>query len=150
MRAAEWLVVAWSLAVLATDLSVRRIPNLYSAAAALFALAYLAFTGEAMLGASWQPVLLGVALALALTLPGYLARLLGAGDVKLLFAIGLLGGWKVVLISFAVAGILGGIAAVSGLMLARYSGYPLASGRWLPFGAALSIGLMMAIALRTS
>ena len=78
------------------------------------------------------------------------ARLLGAGDVKLLFAIGLLGGWKVVLISFAVAGILGGIAAVSGLMLARYSGFPLASGRWLPFGAALAIGLTTATALRIS
>lgn len=149
MRAAEWLVVAWSLAVLATDLSVRRIPNWYSIAAIALASIFLAVTGQAVLGASWQAVLLGAALALALTLPGYLARWLGAGDVKLLFAIGVLGGWQVVLVSFAVAGILGGIAALSGLMLARYSGYPGTAGRWLPFGAALAVGLLVSIGVKT-
>lgn len=133
--------------MLATDLTVRRIPNLYSIGAALLALAFLAVTGEAMLGANRQAVLPGVALALALTLPGYFARWLGAGDVKLLIAIGLLGGWQVVLISFAVAGLLGGAAVLSGLMLARYSGYPMTAGRWLPFGAALAIGLLVAIGL---
>jgi Flp pilus assembly protein protease CpaA len=147
VRAAEWLVIAWSLAVLATDVSFRRIPNVFIMAAILFAMAYLAFTGQAMLGGSWQSVLLGAALALTLTVPGYLARLLGAGDVKLLFAIGLLGGWKVVVICFAVAGLLGGAVALGALMLARYAGFPLAKGRWLPFGAALSIGLLVAIGL---
>lgn len=145
MRTAEWLVIAWGLAVLATDLSVRRIPNLFSMAAAVLAVAFLAVTGEGVLGASWQAVLAGAALALALTLPGYFARLLGAGDVKFLLAIGLLGGWQVVLISFAIGGLLGGAAALSGLVLARYAGFPLSAGRWLPFGAALAIGLLVAI-----
>lgn len=145
MRTAEWLVIAWGLAVLATDLSVRRIPNLFSMAVAVLALAYLAVAGEGVLGAGWQAVLVGAALALALTLPGYFARLLGAGDVKFLFAIALLGGWQVVLISFAIGGLLGGAAALGGLVLARYSGAPMSAERWLPFGAALAVGLVVAI-----
>lgn len=145
MRTAEWLVVAWSLAVLASDLTVRRIPNLYSMAAAVLALAYLAYTGESALGASWPSVLLGVVFALALTLPGYFARWLAAGDVKLFVAIALLGGWEVALISFAVAGFLGALLALTVLTAARYSGYTMGARRWVPFGAALAIGFLLAI-----
>lgn len=148
MRAAEWLVVAWCLAVLVTDLWVRRIPNLYSMAAAALALGFLAYTGASVLGAGWQAVLLGAAIALALTLPGYFAGWLGAGDVKLLFAIGLLGGWKAVLVSFAVAGLLGGIVALAVLTLTRYSGHMMTTRKWVPFGAALAIGFMVAVWMR--
>lgn len=147
MRTAVLPVIAWGVAVLATDLAARRIPNLYSIGGALLGLAFLAVTGESMLGASWHSVLYGAGLALALTLPGYLARWLGAGDVKLLFAIGLLGGWQVVLVSFVVAALFGGVVACGSLMLARYAAYPMPTGKWLPFGAALAVGLLVAIGL---
>lgn len=145
MRAAEWLVVGWSLAVLAADLSCRRIPNLFSLGAVAVAFVVLAFTGHAVLGASWQSMLMGVVLALALTLPGYFVHWLGAGDVKLFLAIALLGGWEVALVSFAVAALLGALVVLCVLTVARYSGYPMSARRWIPFGAALSLGLMVAI-----
>ena len=65
MRAAEWLVVAWSLAVLVTDLSVRRIPNILSLGAMAVALGVLAYSGHSLLGATWPSMLMGVVLALA-------------------------------------------------------------------------------------
>ena len=145
MRTAEWLVVAWCLAVLASDLTIRRIPNLYSMAAAVLASAYLAYTGESVLGASWPSVLMGVVLALVLTLPGYFAHWLAAGDVKLIVAIALLGGWEIALISFAVAGFLGALVALTVLTMARHSGYTMSARRWVPFGAVLAVGFLLAI-----
>lgn len=147
MRTAILPVIAWGLVVLVTDIAARRIPNLYSLGAAVVGLVYLAYNGEAVLGGNWQAVLLGAGLALLLTLPGYMARWLGAGDVKLLFAIALLGGWQAVLISFMVAGLLGGLLAWSALFLQRYTGRPLPENRWLPFGAALALGLLVTIGL---
>jgi Flp pilus assembly protein protease CpaA len=145
MRAAEWLVVAWSLAVLVTDLSVRRIPNILSLGATAVALGVLAYSGHSLLGATWPSMLLGVVLALALTLPGYFAHWLGAGDIKLLVAIALLGGWETVLISFAVGALLGGLVVLVLMMVARYSRQSLSSRRWIPLGAALSLGLLLAL-----
>lgn len=145
MRAAEWLVVAWSLAVLVTDLSVRRIPNILSLGAMAVALGVLAYSGHSLLGATWPSMLMGVVLALALTLPGYFAHWLGAGDIKLLVAIALLSGWETVLISFAVGALLGGLVVLALMMVARYSGQSLSSRRWVPLGAALSLGLLLAL-----
>jgi prepilin peptidase CpaA len=145
MRAAEWLVVAWSLAVLVTDLSVRRIPNILSLGAMAVALGVLAYSGHSLLGATWPSMLMGVVLALALTLPGYFAHWLGAGDIKLLVAIALLSGWETVLISFTVGALLGGLVVLVLMMVARYSGQSLSSRRWVPLGAALSLGLLLAL-----
>jgi prepilin peptidase CpaA len=147
MRAAIMPVIAWGLVVLVTDLAARRIPNLYTLGASAFALVFLAITGEAVLGGDWVAVMWGVGFALALTLPGYIVRWLGAGDVKLLFAIALLGGWHAVLVSFCVGALLTALALLV-MASARYAGYQNSSRRWLPFGAALSIGLMLSIWVR--
>ena len=148
MRTAIMPVIAWGLAVLVTDLAARRIPNLYTLGASAFALVFLAVTGEAVLGGDWVAVLLGVGFALALTLPGYVVHWLGAGDVKLLFAIALLGGWHAVLVSFCVGALLTALALLVIMASARYAGYQNSPRRWLPFGAALSIGLMLSIWVR--
>ena len=145
MRTAEWLVVAWCLAVLVTDLSVRRIPNVLSLGATAVALGVLAYSGHSLLGATWPSMLMGVVLALALTLPGYFAHWLGAGDIKLLIAIALLSGWETVLISFVVGALLGGLVVLGMMTIARYAGHSLSPRRWIPFGAALSLGLLLAV-----
>ena len=144
MWATEWLVFAWCLGVLVSDLTLRRIPNLFSIIAGVAALAALAFTGESPLGASWQSVLIGVMLSIALTLPGYFARWLGAGDVKLFIAIALLGGWEVSLISFVLGAMLGALVALV-LIMTRHSGHQVSERRWIPFGAALALGLMVTV-----
>lgn len=100
-----------------------------------------------MLGAEWQSAVLTACLSLVLTVPAYLAGWLGAGDVKLLFAIGLLAGWKIALFSFVVAGLIAGLAAIAFLILTRYFGWSVSRKRWLPFGAALSLGLLLAIGI---
>jgi prepilin peptidase CpaA len=61
---------------------------------------------------------LGVALALLFNFPLYLLHARGAGDVKLLAAIGALVGWRDWLAIFILSGILGGVLAVI-LMLAK-------------------------------
>lgn len=131
--------------MLVTDLSVRRIPNILSLGAMAVALGVLAYSGHSLLGATWPSMLMGVVLALALTLPGYFAHWLGAGDIKLLVAIALLSGWETVLISFAVGALLGGLVVLALMMVARYSGQSLSSRRWVPLGAALSLGLLLAL-----
>ena len=126
----------------------RRIPNVFSLGAIVAGLTYLAYAGNALLSGTWLDVLLGVLLALLLTLPAYIMRWLGAGDVKLLLAIASLGGWEAVITSFAVAGLLCGISALIVVQYAIYTGRSPESKRWLPFGAMLATGLIISIGVR--
>ena len=149
VHAIQWLVTSWALAMIISDISARRIPNLFSLGGAVLAIVYLAATGDAVLGGGWLDVGIGVLLSLLLTLPAYMLRWLGGGDVKLLFAIAVLGGWQAVLVSFAIGGLLAGAIAVVWPMIVPYFGYSLTSKRWLPFGAALSAGLLVVIGARS-
>lgn len=141
----ELLVVAWSLGICASDMLTRRIPNVFSLGAVAAAAAFLLATGHSVLGADWQSVLVGVVLGLLLTLPAYLAGWLGAGDVKLLLAIGLIGGGTITSISFAIGSLLAGAVSVGYLMLLQYGGPAAPAKKWLPFGSALSLGLLVAM-----
>lgn len=86
----------------------------------------------------------------------------GAGDAKLLAAMGLTGGMGAMLVAYAVAGLLvGGTAVVwvlayrwAPLLTAQLAGIgidapaiPEPKGRMLPFGLGLAIGLIVALAL---
>ena len=81
MTIAEMSVIVWCLSVGLTDLYFRRIPNSLTIGAYLVAIFSLLITGQALLGAHWQSVAIGIGVSLFLTLPAYAARLLGAGDV---------------------------------------------------------------------
>lgn len=148
MQASHWLVIAWALGITLSDLTSRRIPNVLSLGVFLAGLGYLAYTGQAVLAGGWTDILLGVLLGLLLTLPAYLLRWLGAGDVKLLLAIAVLGGWQYVLTSFVVAGLISGISVLAMMQYSTYSGRSLAAGRWLPFGAMLSAGLIVSMGFK--
>jgi prepilin peptidase CpaA len=63
--------------------------------------------------------LLGLALALAIYFPMYLLRAMGAGDVKLMMAIGALVGWRIWLVIFILTGISGGVIAMAILLAQR-------------------------------
>lgn len=91
------------------DYAERRVPNWLNAAIALVGLiAQAAFAG-------WEGVfvgLLGLAVGFAVLIVPWLMHGMGAGDVKLMMAIGCwLGPW-LTLLSFAVGGVIGGVAAV--------------------------------------
>lgn len=149
-------MVAW------TDWRQRRIPNHLSLGAWVVALAVLAFTGRSFLGAAPSSALLAAAGALLVTLPGYLTRRLGAGDVKFLVATGLLSSWPLTLICFTVGTLLGAaVGLLSAHRLSLYLALPRALrrpdsrlARWaartpparhIPLGTCLSVGLVAAL-----
>jgi Flp pilus assembly protein protease CpaA len=145
MSIAEMFVIVWCLSVGLTDLYIRRIPNSLLIAAYLAALFSLLITGQALLGAHWQSVAIGAGVSLLLTLPAYAARLLGAGDVKLILAMAFIGGWQLMLSAFVIASILAIIFVIAHFIFTRFSSRQSKPNRWIPFGAALSAGLLSVI-----
>ncbi|AGA34148.1 prepilin peptidase; typeII/IV secretion [Thioalkalivibrio nitratireducens DSM 14787] len=101
--------VAWAALCGWLDLHTRRLPNALTLGAAGVGALVLLLRGETLLHqASPGSALLAFGLALVLTLPGYALGRLGAGDVKLLAAMALLGGLTALLWAFVV----GAFAAV--------------------------------------
>lgn len=145
MTIVEMIVLTWCLSVGLADLYARRIPNILTLGACLIAVFYLLNTGHALLGATWQSAVLGALVGLALTLPAYAARLLGAADVKLILAIALTAGWYLTLFAFVIASILAILFSVAHVIFTRFITPPNNLKRWIPFGAALSAGLLCAI-----
>lgn len=97
------------------DIRSRRIPNWLVAAGLVLGIALNSFLFE------WTGLkisLLGIGLAFIIYFPLYMLRGMGAGDVKLMMAIGALTGPLAWLAIFIFTGILGGVVAVV-LLLVR-------------------------------
>lgn len=100
-----------------TDLRGRRIPNWLTCSAALIGLVYQTVTG------GFQGLLIGIAglaLGLAVLIPFYMFGGMGAGDVKLMGAIGALIGPEAVFSAFLFTALAGGVYAVILLMAHGY------------------------------
>lgn len=126
MGTEHWVAVGVALVACTTDLRSRRIPNALTFPAALLALAYHATSGTGSLVSA----LAGLVVGLLLFLPLYLLRGMGAGDVKLLAALGAWLGAKSIVWVAMYAAIAGGVMAVA---VALGSGYlkPMLSNIWL-------------------
>ncbi len=135
----------WAFALGYWDVFHRRVPNLLVFGAAALSLVSLAVTGSSPLGAGGWSMLGASGLALLLTLPGYLTNKLGAGDVKLLLAVALFGGVTVTLITFVIGALVTVGVAGAFLMLGGRYGLQSATGKYLPFGAALALGFGVAL-----
>ncbi|MHA3738029.1 prepilin peptidase [Pseudomonas sp. Eth.TT006] len=85
----SFVLLIWLAVCAAQDARQRRIANGLTFGAGALALIYLLATGTTWMGADAQQGLWAGALALALTLPGYFMGRMGAGDVKLMTAMGL-------------------------------------------------------------
>lgn len=94
----------------AIDMRTRRIPNELTAAMSGLGLA-LAATGISGIGLG--AALVGCALGLALMMPGYMLGATGAGDVKLMAAVGALVGPGLVVTAFLFTAVAGGVLAVA-------------------------------------
>jgi prepilin peptidase CpaA len=153
---------SWAVACGGYDLMSRRIPNVLTLGAHGGALAVLAVTGQGWLGVSPSSCLTAWALALVLTVPAWILRRLGAGDAKLLAAMGLMGGMEAMLVAYAIAGLLVGGTAIVWMLAYRWMPLlapqlasigidaltiPEPKGRMLPFGLGLAIGFVVALVL---
>lgn len=159
----DTVVVAVALVSIATDLYRRRIYNIVLFPAIVFALVYRAVT------AGWMGLaegVTGLGAGMALLILPYLAGGVGAGDVKLLGAIGACGGPLVALYTFLAGAVLGGLASCyllfrSGRLWLSLKGACLSflvpgsaraligeSGMKFPYGVMFCLGVFMALWLR--
>ena len=85
----SFVLIIWLALCAAQDARHRQISNVLTLGAGGLALGYLLWTGRTWLGAEAAQGGLACLLALALTLPGYALKRMGAGDVKLMTALAL-------------------------------------------------------------
>jgi prepilin peptidase CpaA len=87
------------------------------------------------------------AIAFLLFFPMYLAGWMGAGDVKLFAAMGMLGGSKVLLPTLLIASIVAGIGALALLRLNRKNSgaAEMPAKRPLPYGIGLALGFAVSV-----
>ena len=97
------------------DARYRRIPNWLVLAGLLLGIGLNAFLSE---WAGLRSSLLGIGLAFLIYFPLYLLRGMGAGDVKLMAAVGAITGWANWLGIFFLTAIVGGVAAIA-LLIGR-------------------------------
>ena len=107
--AAAGVLAVGLLTATVIDLRSRRIPNELTAAMAIAGIA-LAVSGSS--GISAGAALAGLMLGLLLMMPGYALGATGAGDVKLMAAVGAIIGAPLVLSAFLCTAIAGGALAV--------------------------------------
>jgi prepilin peptidase CpaA len=104
------VLVAGAIAATVIDLRTRRIPNSLTAAMAALGIG-LAASGAS--GVSIGASAAGLALGLALMMPGHLLGATGGGDVKLMGAVGAVVGPGMVVSAFLFTAIAGGVLAVA-------------------------------------
>ncbi|MGC4059841.1 MAG: prepilin peptidase [Aquabacterium sp.] len=149
----------WATAVAYFDICYRRIPNILSLGACAVGLVVLGLRGASLTGAAPSSTAWAFLLGVALTLPAYITKRLGAGDVKYFAAIALLTSFQVTLTSFIVTGLVGGLLAaiwlwLPGILLGSIGDRPLPGrtylvawaqiplqSRRMAYGALMTIGL---------
>jgi prepilin peptidase CpaA len=102
------ILISLLLVASVTDIRSQRIPNWLICSSVVAATVY---HGEAEGLRGLMPGIEGLALGIALLLPFYVAGGMGAGDVKLMGAVGALLGPKAVFMAFLCSGITGGVYA---------------------------------------
>lgn len=116
------LLLALLLAAVSTDLQARRIPNTLVLAGITLALAAhtlsLAGSHPPLAGPAWWAPLAGLATGLAVLMPLYLLRAMGAGDVKLMAMVGAFVGAPTVLMAALYTLLAGGLLSLA-VMVAR-------------------------------
>jgi prepilin peptidase CpaA len=113
----EAVLIALVLCAAVYDVRYRRIPNWLTVAGVLVGLALNGFLDQGRPGL-FVSSLLGLAIAFAVYFVLYALRAMGAGDVKLMAAVGAIVGWPNWFGIFIVTAILGGIMALI-LVVAR-------------------------------
>ena len=112
----EMALLVLLLAAAVYDVRYRRIPNWLTVGGVIVAVAMNAVIGPPLAGLGFT--LQGLAVAFTVYMVLYVLRAMGAGDVKLMAAVGAMVGWQRWLGIFFVSAIIGGVMAMI-LILAR-------------------------------
>ncbi len=139
---AQIILIAWATTAAVFDARYHRLPNWLTlgglAAGAFYALAH----GTSLLGGNPLHALASAAIGFLALFPAYLAGWMGAGDVKLFAAMGMLGGGKVMLPALLAGSVISGLGALVLIALKRGN----ARGeRPVPFGIGLAVGFILAV-----
>jgi prepilin peptidase CpaA len=118
---ADSVLLIWLALIAVHDLRRRTVPNWLVVSGAVAALAQLAL-GFQPLGLGWSDALLGFALGFGALLVFYVARVMGAGDVKFAGALGLWVG-PAALVPIWIGGSL--LAALHGILWLALQRWPL-------------------------
>lgn len=139
-------LVAWAMVLAYYDLRLRRLPNGLTLGAAVLGMAYLLICGRSLLGASPSSAWAAGIGAVVVLLPFCRLEWLGAGDVKLMSAIGFLCGLDVLMAAFVFSSLLSFPAALWQCMRRCRNGEVLSPrARRLPQGVFLGAGLLLAL-----
>lgn len=139
MNATMWALSGWVACLAITDCRQRCLPNGLTLGAAGAGIIYLIVRGNSVLGASWISAWTAGLGALIVLLPFFRLGWLGAGDIKLMSAIGFLGGVQMLLTTFVFSSILAFPFAFWLRLRPRRTPAPS-----LPQGLFLGLGLILA------
>ena len=155
MRAVEdAILVAFVVAVVYTDWRYRRIPNAFTYPVMLAGLvlgAVEALPGEAFVNGLIDHVA-GLVVGFLVAYPFYAMGGLKAGDGKYLMAVGAMRGLGLLLVGAVYGALLGGVIAVRRMRVAGSAEASMGGlmKTWIPYGVALGIGTLVALALELS
>jgi prepilin peptidase CpaA len=152
---------AWACLAAWSDWRSRRLPNTLTLGAMGVGLICLLCFGKSWSGGALTSAWLAFGTAAVLTLPGYALGKLGAGDAKLLMAMGMLTDMRTLLTTFCIGAMLGVAMGLWPALLRLLMGIlPLpptwqqmqppgvtmrSQGKHIPFGAALAVGFVCAL-----
>ena len=155
MRAVENVIlVAFVAAVVYTDWRWRRIPNAFTypvMVAGLVLGAFEAVPGDFFVRGLADHVA-GLIVGFLVAYPFYAAGGLKAGDGKYLMAVGAMRGLGLLLYGAVYGALIGGVIAVRRMRAAGSAEASMGGlmKTWIPYGVALGIGTLLALALEVS
>jgi prepilin peptidase CpaA len=136
------ILLAWATIAAVFDVRDRRLPNWLTLGGFVVGAIYALVTGVSLLGGNTANAMFAAAIAFLLFFPMYIAGWMGAGDVKLFAAMGMLGGSKILLPTLLIAGIVAGIGALVLLGLNRKKA---TAKRPVPYGVGLALGFAVSV-----
>lgn len=140
------ILVAWAAAAAGFDARYHRLPNWLTLGGLAGGCLYALITGTSLLGGNLPDSLFAAVIGFLLLFPAYLAGWMGAGDVKLFTAMGMLGGGKILLSALVIGSIVSGMVALVFIMLAKR---PVPAGaprkRPIPYGVGLALGFAVSV-----
>jgi prepilin peptidase CpaA len=150
------ILVAFVVAIVYTDWRWRRIPNLLTYPVMLAGLLLGALEGfpGAPFGGGFLDHLSGLVIGFLVAYPFYAAGGLKAGDGKYLMAVGAIRGMGLLLSGAVYGALIGGVIALGVIAARRLRPADASAGpvmkTWIPYGVALGLGTLVALALERS